>query len=371
MAQSFSQQEWEDIFAHARDRLEEFGLPERRSDSVVLGSFNIRHLSGRKRSDGAWRLLQTICERYDLLAIQEVKNDLEGLRKLHGLIGRDFEKTLTDTTGYHPAETSLPAERLAFFHRTHKVRRLELASEITFDRGRLAKTLFTNRDKFQEVFTSHARKCAKIEAENIERVRDGKRKKRKPSIPFPMFLTFIRQPFCVAYEIGPPDAAKPYRLLTVNCHLLYGDDPKEREWEFQALVEWLVARAKHPEKLYCRDILLLGDCNLEFRDTGTRREKIDAFLKDINAAHLGEAGNAKCNFPFLDPHPRTGVVFRTAARQKDTYDQVGIIFRDKRLPDHGANAKAGETPGGYDYGVFNFVELFKIGRAHSELQSQR
>ena len=76
----FTPLQWKKVF-DLLDRDEaRFHMPRRRRDSVVLASFNIRKLGKTaKRSDGAWELLRRFAERCDLLAIQEVNDNLEGL----------------------------------------------------------------------------------------------------------------------------------------------------------------------------------------------------------------------------------------------------------------------------------------------------
>ena len=66
----------------------------------------------------------------------------------------------------------------------------------------------------------------------------------------------------------------------------------------------------------------------------------------------------RVNFPFLDPHPGRGEVFRTNARLSETFDQIGLFFRDTRFPAHDLNPSMGSRPDGPDYGVFDFVSLF-------------
>jgi hypothetical protein len=73
----------------------------------------------------------------------------------------------------------------------------------------------------------------------------------------------------------------------VNAHLLYGKNKQEREWEFRALIKWMSARAKQAEKLYHRNLLLLGDCNLDFeKDIDDMRNEIDAEIKRLNKTAL-------------------------------------------------------------------------------------
>lgn len=358
MAKSFSNKEWQIIHDKVLESGEDFGLPEQRDDSVVLGSFNIRKLGKTtSKSTGAWKMLAMICERFDLLAIQEVQDDLDGLKHLHSTLGDSYGLVASDTTGCYPGERQL-AERLAFFFKWKKVQRTEIASDITYDRTKIANTLFENRDDFWKAFEEHSDKLDKLKIENDARTLAGKRKKSSPPVPHPHFISFIRQPLCVSFEIKNNNTVNPCQFLAINCHLLYGEDKEERRREFLALISWLVERARNYKKMYYPNMIMMGDCNLNFRKPKVERPKIDNFIKSLNKEQLGSGSRMKINFPLLDIHPGETEIYRTNARQKETFDQIAIISRDKRLPDHKQNKKAGNTPGEYNYGVFNFVELF-------------
>ena len=91
MAKHFTPAEWTKINAYMAHHAHSYGLPARRKDSVVLGSYNIRKLGAVKnRSAGAWAFLAKICERFDLLAIQETQDDLSGLRHLEESLGSKY-----------------------------------------------------------------------------------------------------------------------------------------------------------------------------------------------------------------------------------------------------------------------------------------
>ena len=102
--------------------------------------------------------------------------------------------------------------------------------------------------------------------------------------------------------------------------------------------------------------MLLGDCNLDFDSVQLMREDIDAFLKGLNESVLKSRKAADANFPLLSAHPALGII-KTALRQKQTYDQIGIFSNDPRLPTPDDNDTAGSVVGGYDYGVFNIANL--------------
>ncbi len=60
-----------------------YGLPEGgRGASLVLASFNIRKLGSSKNREREIDFLARFCVKCDLIAIQEVQDSLEGLRRL-------------------------------------------------------------------------------------------------------------------------------------------------------------------------------------------------------------------------------------------------------------------------------------------------
>lgn len=358
MASSFSDAEWNKI----RQRLdvdgEAFGLPERREHSLVFGSFNIRKLGARdSKSSGAWSMIREICRRFDLLSIQEVQDNLEGLRALHQELGEDeFGIVASDITGSYPGEAA--PERLAFLYRRATVRRTEIASDITFDRTRVVDTLYQSRLKFWKSFDDYTEKIAAWRLEAEERKSQNRKPRRKPALRVPEFLTFTRQPLCASFRIPSPSGGDPYEFLAVNAHLLFGRYKAERWMEFEALISWLVDRARQVERIAYPNLMLLGDLNLDFKAVDPRREEIETLLKSLNQDHLEDV-RAEINFPFLDVHPDEEAVFRTNARLSQTYDQIALVVHDRRLPSSKANRRAGrDGPDGFDYGVFHFVELF-------------
>jgi hypothetical protein len=222
MAKSFTPAEWSKVLTLARTRGEDFGLPERRADSVVLGSFNVRKLGAvKKKSKGAWQMLSLICARFDLLAIQEVQDDLEGLIHIKQSLGGKYGMVASDITGSYPGQ-SPPPERLAFLFRWDVVERTEIASDISFDRGEVVKTLYDRRAAFHEAFERQAADLKAWEKEKAKRKLAGKKAPAKPVAHLPAFVTFIRQPSCVTFRIPGDSGAKPYEFLAANAHLLYG-----------------------------------------------------------------------------------------------------------------------------------------------------
>ncbi len=351
----FTGEEWDAVFGRLDGNETAYGFPEERGDSVVLASFNIRDFGDKdKRSDNAWKLLVKICKRFDFIAVQEVEDNLESLMFLKKKLGRSYAMTYSDITGALPAQIGpiSPHERLAFLYRKKTVKRTGMASDISYDRSFVFKTLYDNKEALWKAFEEYAAKAADFKA---------RRRKSKPYfIALPTFITFIRQPHCASFEIPGQPGAEPYEFTAVNAHLLYGGGRKsERKKEFEALVSWLLDRAKKTDTLPVENLILFGDMNLDFSNPAKQRPKYDKRLKELNAKLKDGDRPADFNFPFLDKHPKYGKHLRSNVRLSETYDQIGIIRHDGRLPGHQQNPTAGTVPGGYDFGVANFVRLFQ------------
>lgn len=366
MAQ-FTPNQWKRIASELDTNESGYGLPERRSGSLVLSSFNIRKFGSLrskgkiKRSSGSWDLLQRYCERCDFIAIQEVLDHVSSLMHLKERLGAKYEVIVSDTAGGVPGRRG-SRERLAFIFRRDRIRHTGLASDISFERSAIIDTLYENKDDFTQAFTTRAADLTAWEAKNEVRLAAGKGKASKPPFVLPHFIQFIRTPHIASFEVKGVGDAEPYRFLAANAHLLYGHASKQREerWmEFKALLAWLLNRAKELDRVFEPNLFLLGDLNLDLKNVDRRREAVNKFLKSINENQL-DNNREKINLPFIDAHPdQGGAVFRTNARRDQTYDQIGFIAGDKRLPPPHENEAAGQgRKDDFDYGMFDFVRLF-------------
>lgn len=363
MADGFSNVQWADIDALLEQEPDRFGLPESRKNSVVIGTFNTLKLGSDADDAKRWEFLRKICLRFDLLALQEIMDNLDGLQRLKRSLGEEYGLVVSDTTGTFPGDRG-NTERLAFLFRWTRIQRNDLASDITYDRSKVINLLYENRKKFADWFDKFDQRVA-------EKLAAGKKPPSLSDYATPAFLTFIRQPHCAAFEIKGVSGSTGPQFLTVNAHLLYGKGKAERKREFDALLDWLILRAQQRERMYHKNILLLGDMNLEFNDSNRKREEIDARLRSLNGNELSDEQSAKVNFPLLTPHPHHGQI-RTNAREDQTYDQIAFFAaEDEDLPTVPDNAEAGQHgPDGYDYGVFSFTDLFAQvlhGRSFAEL----
>lgn len=169
MAAKFTNTQWQKILLKLEESWQQFSLPQRRADSVVVGSFNIRKLGAvTTRSDHSWQFLKRILERFDLIAIQEVMDDLSGLEHLLSLLGDNYGMVVSDITGAKPGKSG-NIERLAFVFNWKRVQRTALASDVTFDRSEIAGILYNNRTTFSKSMLAHAKKLDEWQDKVIEK----------------------------------------------------------------------------------------------------------------------------------------------------------------------------------------------------------
>ncbi len=379
---SFTQAHWAQIHTKLDSDEQGFGLPERRSGSLVFSSFNIRKFgklkSGNKikRSDGSWRLLIKFAERCDLLAIQEVGDDLTSVKHLLEALGDAYSFVASDISGASPGERG-NIERLVFVYRNDKLQPTGLGSDLTYERSDILRTLFDERDTIRNDLLVRESEMdefnAKVEKWNEEvskweetglNAKGGTSKPsspRKPAFSVSEFLQFIRSPHMVSFKTLGDKDVEPYRFIAVNAHLLFGGSNTqwkgERLREFKALMDWLIIRADKMERMFEPNFILFGDLNLDFEKIHIKREQMTDYLKTLNQTRLKRA--AKINMPFISTHPDQEDVFRTNARKNQTFDHIAIIASDRRLPPPHKNDEAGkEGSDKFDYGMFDFVKLF-------------
>lgn len=364
---TFTGGEWKKINDLLDANGAKFGFPARKGNSVVMASFNIRKLGKEKsKTDNAWKFLARFCQQCDLVAIQEVLDDMEGLRKLLKICNKegDYRILVSDNTGGVASGGGMN-ERLAFLYNLDTMKRMGVASDITIDRSAVLNTLYGNRGSFEQAFDDYQQAFAKAHdrfMEKMEEFENGERSKKpsfdKPPFVLPEFLTFIRTPHCASFQVKDW-GNDGFEFLAVNAHLLYGDKSRqkeERRMEFIGLTTWLAARARQ-ENRHPKDMILFGDLNLDFDDPEEDEKDIVDQLTTWNKGKL-KGFRTKINFPFFDVHEGQDEVFRSNARLTQTYDQIAFFIHEKkRLPKSKENAKAG-GPGKFDYGMFNFVELF-------------
>jgi endonuclease/exonuclease/phosphatase family metal-dependent hydrolase len=231
------------------------------TDTLLLATWNLRELDAGRyghRSDEAYHYIAEILSRFDLVAVQELRQSLYPLQRLQRLLGSWWDFLVTDVT----LGASGNSERMAFLYDTRKVRFQGLAAELVLPREPGAE--------------------------------------REP-------VQLARSPYVAGFRAG-------WAYLTlVTVHIYYGrevaDEPR-RLAEITALAKTLASRAGtmssapvyEPGARPARDnLILLGDFNIFNRE-------------DVTMQALQQAG-------FVVPAPLQSIPGSNVARNKH-YDQI-------------------------------------------------
>ncbi len=181
------------------------------SETLLLATWNIRDFDSNKFKEGprlaeSFHYIAEVISAFDLVAIQEVNEDMRPFEKVMDLLGPTWKYIATDLT----EGTSGNGERMVFVYDSNKVQFKYIAGEVVLPNNGLID------DKYQ----------------------------------------LARSPFLVRFQSG----WFKFNLCTV--HLYYGDDSGEgyqrRVTEIDAIAKFLKKRADKDQQNY----ILLGDMNV-------------------------------------------------------------------------------------------------------------
>lgn len=399
-AKEFTEDEWGAIRKELSASPVRYGLPQRKYGSVVIGSFNIRKLGKLQakpgasgRDDSTMRFLADVCRRFDLVAVQEVLQEMAGLRRLQELLGDEYGLVVSDIVGTFPGEQGTE-ERLAYLYNRRLVQRSALVTEVTASRTKVIKAIALNHKAFFESMERSAaakklRKYFEVDLPAFHEARAAGSTRKPPKEPafqvdVDSFLQFIRTPFGVSFEVRGHPGVERYPFVAVNAHLHFGR-PLDRRLEARTLIEWILGKIRSRE---VGNIVLLGDLNFDFNRPTADLRRIRKEFEDLGGFTQGAGKRVFVSFPFIFPHPRplqehpSSEVFRTNIRLSETFDQIGVFSLDRRLgkrlettPEGHSSQEQWGLEGGPDYGVFDFANLFSRalneGLALNELSSTR
>lgn len=200
------------------------GVPERvRSSKLLLATWNIREFQSKKfkRQREALYYIAEIIDHFDIVALQEVRDDLSSLESVMQILGGHWEYLITDVTEGRQGNS----ERMAFVYDTRKVRFGGLAGEILIPP--------LDKDTYSQ--------------------------------------QFARTPFMVGFRTGW------FKFTICTTHIYYGksvpDDP-QRVREIKQLAEQLAA-AVAKEHAWAKNMILLGDFNI-FKKTDKTYQALTA-----------------------------------------------------------------------------------------------
>lgn len=205
-------------------------IPQRTlRDTLLLATWNLRDFDkpayGRRQQE-AIHYLAEIIARFDLIALQEVYRDLDGLERLMEALGGFWDYIVTDASGGQGGND----ERMAYVFDTRKVKFGGLAGEVV---------LPPVRDEHGE---------------------------RRP------VTQLARTPFTVGFKSGWTNVA----LTTV--HILWGEsrsEPERRVREIRQVAQFLKRRSED-QMSWSQNVILLGDFNIFGTDDATFQQILEA-----------------------------------------------------------------------------------------------
>lgn len=202
--------ELENLDTHRINRV----IPVKTNDNLLIASWNLTNFGVQKRQVKHLKIMARIISFFDLVAVQEIADDITHLNKILKYLGKNWDVLYTDPAGNN--------ERLGYIYDKDKVVILGLAAELAM-RG-------------------YERRRITIEVEDESGVEE--------------YEGFNRNPFIVNF--GSKQGNFVFNL--VNVHL-YWSNLYIRQLETVALASWAKKRVgkKFPPN---NDIILLGDFNM-------------------------------------------------------------------------------------------------------------
>jgi endonuclease/exonuclease/phosphatase family metal-dependent hydrolase len=192
-------------------------IPERTPDTILAATWNLANLGAQLRRDQDRSLIAEVLSWFDLIAIQECRENFSDLFDLQNKLGPEYKVCMSDTGGND--------ERLSFLYDSRKLTALEEIGEIAFSPADL-------------------------------------RYIKLPGITQP-FQGFDRTPYLVSFAAGMTS------FVFVNVHLFWGDD-KPASMERRALETFGVARwawlRQKSQFSFTRELVVMGDFNMPKSD---------------------------------------------------------------------------------------------------------
>jgi endonuclease/exonuclease/phosphatase family metal-dependent hydrolase len=255
-------------------------IPRKAADKLLVGTWNIANLGVQERTADDYALIAEIIGWFDLVAVQEVNDDLGGIDAIHSKLPARYDLLFSDASGNQ--------ERQAFLFDTRKVSRLKEVGRLSIPPSQL--------------------RAVKLPGTKTA------------------FPGFDRGPYLASFESGS------FRFSLLNVHLFYGS-PKPADVDRRTLetyaVAWWADRKHRDARSYVPEILPLGDFNLPKTEPGDR---IFDALRSLGLEvppHTSQIGSSIMSDSYYDqiaffPGPTRG----RFTGETNVFDFDGALFRD-------------------------------------------
>jgi endonuclease/exonuclease/phosphatase family metal-dependent hydrolase len=196
-------------------------IPRKGKGRLLVATWNIANLGVQDRLDDDYALIGELVGWFDLVAVQEVNDDLRGVEAIHERLPARYDLLFSDASGNR--------ERQAFLYDSRKVSRLREVGRVAIPPSEL------------------------------------------PRIKLPgstaTFGGFDRGPYLASFACGS------FRFALLNVHLFFGSE-KPADLDRRTLetfaVAWWADKTHRDDKSYVVDVVPLGDFNLPKATPGDR-----------------------------------------------------------------------------------------------------
>ena len=113
------QTEIDAILNHKQTR----GIPDKHPDKLLVATWNIANLGLQQRTNDHYKIIAEILSWFDLIAIQEIHENLDGLNQLKSLMDPAYDLMFNDVGGND--------ERAAYLFDSSKIVRLQMVGELS------------------------------------------------------------------------------------------------------------------------------------------------------------------------------------------------------------------------------------------------
>jgi len=260
--------------------------PAKTGANRLVATWNIANLGVQKRRDKDYRLIAEIISWFDLVAVQEVADNLAGLRAIMAHLN-GWDALCSDKGGNN--------ERAAFLYRRSRIAPTELVGEVAVP----------------------VSDQADIHVPGVDATFSG----------------FDRNPYLAAFRAGA------FTFVLVNVHLFFGGESDQevqrRALEAYAVARWADLRRKS-KNAYSKNIICLGDFNLPSRDE-TEPVYVALHKRGIYLPKYGTTVPAHANAPEVNsnisdssPFDQMAVVpgMKNRLSRPRPFDYDGAVFSD-------------------------------------------
>lgn len=268
----FSLRTVKNLLALRKGRIEQ-NIPDRTlKKTLLLATWNIRDFDSNKFKQGprlpeSYHYLAEVISNFDLVALQEINEDLRPLKEIKRILGGHWDFITTDVNSASGGNQ----ERLAFIFDKRKVFFRKVAGEIIIPKKDLAKGVEETFDlpKGNEVVIEEDITYTNTDGELIT-LKKGDiinlpKKSHKINIPDGQNLIrkqLVRTPFMVSFQSGW------FKFNLCTAHILYGGKygkgKRRRVKEIRSLAKYLKRKSEEFYETYktSEHFIMLGDFNV-------------------------------------------------------------------------------------------------------------